>query len=151
MKIAHGTLVMAIDGGKMLLFRNEGDEKFIVLDTLSHDRIDHPSSREIGSDAPGRTFSSSDVRRSAYAETDWHAQAEEQFAIRAAEGLERVALNDKAGIVVIAPPHMLGQLRRHWGRKTRDRLMAEIAKDVVRREWDDIACTIADYDAPPPG
>ena len=31
MKIAHGTLVMAADGQKALLLRNEGDEKYAVL------------------------------------------------------------------------------------------------------------------------
>ena len=146
MKIAHGTLVMAVDGSKMLLFRNEGDERFIILDTLIHDRIDHPSTHEMGSDAPGRVFSSGGQRRSAYEETDWHERAEEGFAIKAADRLERVATSGKADIVVLAPPRMLGYLRRHWGRNTRDAIVAEIGKDVVRREWDDIACTIADHD-----
>ncbi len=64
MKIAHGTLVMAIDGSKMLLFRNEGDEKYVVLDTLKHEEIADPASHEIGTDAPGRSFSSTGSRRS---------------------------------------------------------------------------------------
>ena len=112
MKIAHGTLVLAIDGGKMLLFRNEGDEKYAVLDTLSHREIDNPPTREQGADAPGRSYSSVGSRRSAYGQTDGHDRAEEDFAIRAAEGLERVAASDGAGIVVLAPPRMLGQLRK---------------------------------------
>jgi protein required for attachment to host cells len=104
MKIAHGTLVMAVDGAKMLLFRNEGDERFIVLDTLRHDSAAHLATRDIGSDAPGRAFSSNDARRSAYSETDLHSQAEERFAIKAAEGLERAVLSQKADVVVLAPP-----------------------------------------------
>lgn len=149
MKIAHGTLVMAIDGGKMLLLRNEGDDKFIVLDTVSHDTIDHPPTRDIGSDAPGRAFSSSDRRRSAYAETDWHEEAEQRFAIKAAAGLERVVGSQRADVVVFAAPRMLGLLRRHWGKKTRASLIAEIDKDMVHREWDDIARAIADNDPAP--
>jgi protein required for attachment to host cells len=146
MKIAHGTLVMAIDGSKMLLFRNEGDEKYAVLDTLSHKEIDDPATREIGSDAPGRAFSSTGNRRSAYQETDWHDQAEQSFAIAGAERLERVAASEKGDIVVLAAPRTLGVLRKHWGRETQARLVAEIAKDMAHREWDDIAKTIAAHD-----
>jgi len=145
MKITHGTLVMAIDGSKMLLFRNEGDEKFIVLDTLSHEEMKNPASHELGSDAPGRSFSSTGSRRSAYGETDWHSQAEERFAIAGAEQLERAAASEKADIVVLAPPRTLGQLRKHWGRETKSRLVAEIGKDMVHHEWDDIARAIADH------
>lgn len=149
MKIAHGTLVMAIDGSKMLLFRNEGDEKYIVLDTLSHEEVKDPASRELGTDAPGRTFSSVGNRRSAYEETDWHDQAEERFAIAGAEQLERAATGEKGDIVVLAAPRTLGQLRKHWGRETKARLTAEIAKDVVHKDWEGIARAIAAHDPAP--
>lgn len=151
MKIAHGTLVMAIDGSKMLLFRNEGDEKYAVLDTLSHKEMADPASREIGSDAPGRAFSSTGSHRSAYEETDWHDQAEERFAIAGAERLERVAASEQGDIVVLAAPRTLGVLRKHWGRETKARLVAEIDKDMAHRGWDDIARAIAAHDPAPAG
>ncbi|HEU4652200.1 MAG TPA: host attachment protein, partial [Croceibacterium sp.] len=72
MKIAHGTLVMAADGQKALLLRNEGDEKYAVLQTIAHDDTDAPPTRELGSDRPGRSFSSLGRRRSALDETDRH-------------------------------------------------------------------------------
>jgi protein required for attachment to host cells len=145
MKIAHGTLVMAIDGSKMLLFRNDGDEKYVVLDTLSHDQIEDPASHDIGSDAPGRSFASEGNRRSAYSETNWHDQAEERFAIAGAHRLESVLQSEKGDVVVLAAPRTLGQLRKHWGRETKARLIGEIAKDMVHHEWDDIARAIADH------
>lgn len=145
MMIAHGTLVMAVDGEKMLLLRNEGDEKFTVLDTVTHAEIGNPPSRALGSDAPGRTFASTRARRSAYETTDLHDQAEERFAIACAHGLEQAAKADGAGIVVIAPPRTLSQLRKHWGRVTKAALLAEICKDLVHHEWDDIARAIADH------
>lgn len=142
MKIAHGTLVMAIDGSKMLLFRNEGDEKYIVLDTLDNDEMESVPSRELGSDAPGRSFSSSSPAKSGYEETDWHRQAEDRFAVAGADRLESAASGNDADIVVVAPPRILGELRKHWGRRTKDRLIAEIGKDLVHHETDDIARTI---------
>ena len=101
MKIVHDTLVMAIDGEKMLLLRNEGDRKFMVLETLGHDELDNPPTREQGTDAPGRAFSSTGDRRSAMGETDWHRQAEEHFAKAGAERLERAAAGNEDDIVVI--------------------------------------------------
>ncbi|HZF46060.1 MAG TPA: host attachment family protein [Sphingomonadaceae bacterium] len=145
MKIVHGTLVMAADGRKMLLFRNDGDEKYAILDTLDHEEEQAPPTHLLGSDAPGRTQSSLGNRRSAYGDTDWHEQAEERFAIESARRLEEAALREGGPIVVLAPPRTLGILRQHWGRETRVRLIAEIGKDVVHRGWEVIARTIGDY------
>lgn len=143
MKIAHGTIVMAIDGRKMLLFRNEGDDKYVVLDTLENEEAKTPPSHELGNDAPGRTFSSTSQRRSAYSETDWHSQAEARFAVAGADRLEHAAKGNDADIVVLAPPRVLGELRKHWGRETRKRLVAEIGKDLVHHETDDIARAVS--------
>ena len=143
MKITHGTLVLAADGEKMLLFRNEGDEKYPVLKTVSHETGSAASTHEQGSDRPGRSFSSNGARRSSYSETDWHQQSEERFAIHAALALENAAASTEAGIVVLAPPRTLGILRQHWGSRTRERLLAEIDKDLVHRTTDDVIAAIA--------
>jgi HSP20 family protein len=148
MKISHATLVMAIDGRKMLLFRNQGDEKYIVLDTLENEEVKTPPSHQLGSDAPGRTFSSTSPRRSGYGETDWHSQAEARFAILGASALEHAASGNQADIVVVAPPRVLGELRKHWGRETRKRLVAEIGKDLVHHETDDIARAVTAHLSP---
>lgn len=144
MRIAHGTIVLAADGTKALLLRNEGDEKFTVLQTLSHEETENPPTRATGSDQPGRSFSSTDARRSGYTETDWHRQAEERFARRAVGLLAEEAANDgDAGLVILAPPRFLGQLRERLTKSLRDRLRAEIDKDFAHRDVDDIAQAIA--------
>ena len=139
MKIAHGTLVMAADGEKALLFRNEGDRKFTVLQTLTHEAIANRPTHEIGSDRPGRSFSSTGRRRSGYGETDWHRETEERFARKAAEMLEEAAEGNEAGLVIVAPPQFLGSLRDRLGASVKRRLLAEITKDLVHHETDDIA------------
>jgi protein required for attachment to host cells len=145
MRITNGTLVMVADGAKMLLLRNDGDTKYAVLTTLAHEEIANPPTRSQGSDAPGRSFSSMGGRRSSYSETDWHRQAQERFAAHAEAELERLASQDDAGIVVIAPPRTLGELRKHYGSRVREKLLAEIPKDLAGHITDDIVDVIAAY------
>lgn len=149
MKIAHGTLVMVADGEKLLLFRNEGDEKYPVLESIAHEENPAPSTHAQGSDTPGRTAASMGSRRSGYGDTDWHGQDEERFAIHAAEVMEKTALQADVGIVVLASPRTLGVLRKHWGRRTHAQLIAEIDKDFTHRMTDDVIEAIAAEPTPP--
>lgn len=144
MKIEHGTLVMVADGAKLLLFRNEGDEKYAVLETLANEQQRSPASHEQGTDAPGRSFASIGTARSSYEETDWHQQAEDAFARHVAAVLERSAANHpEAGIVVIAAPRTLGELRKAYGRMTAVRLLAEIDKELADHTTDDVIAALA--------
>ena len=148
MKLEHGTLVLVADGAKLLLFENEGDEKYPVLRTLSHEEASNPPSREQGTDAPGRTQSSVGKRRSSYGETDWHKQAEEAFARNASFLLEAVAATQaEAKIVVVAAPRTLGIMREYYGPQTKQRLVAEISKDLAAHTTYDIVGVITTHEA----
>ena len=143
MKIAHGTLVMVADGEKMMMFRNEGDEKYPVLETLIHEQNASAASHERGSDQLGRSFSSVGSGRSGYSQTDRHQQREDRFATRAVEVLERAAGRFKNQLVVVAAPRFLGELRKRLSRKASSRIAAEIPKDLVHHVTDDIVQAIA--------
>jgi protein required for attachment to host cells len=143
MKIRNGTIVMAADGAKVLLFRNDGDEKYPILHTLGHHERVHPPSHEIGSDRPGRSFASADRRRSGYDETDWHQAEEDDYAQCASELLALAAKDSDADLVVIAPPRFLGILRKTIPRPVQRRVIAEIGRDLVRHPTDDIVEVIA--------
>lgn len=144
MKVEHGTLVMVADGTKLLLLRNEGDEKYPVLQTVLHERQDNPATHEQGADAPGRSFASTGAARSSYQETDWHQQAEDAFARHAAALLEKAAADHPgAGVVVIAAPRTLGAMRGHYGQGTSTRLLAEIDKDLADHPTDDVIAALA--------
>lgn len=145
MRIANGTLVLVADGGKMLIFKNDGDAKYPVLSTMAHEEIDNPSTHNQGTDAPGRSFSSMGARRSSLGETDWHRQTEERFAAKAAGTLERIVPAEECGIVVIAPPRTLGELRKHYGPRVEKQLLAEIPKDLAGHVTDDIVEAISAY------
>jgi protein required for attachment to host cells len=148
MKVEHGTLVMVADGAKLLLFRNEGDEKYAVLETIGHEQQDNPATHEQGTDAPGRSFSSTGEGRSSYSETDWHQQSEDAFAHHAAAVLEQAAgQHPEAAIIVVAAPRTLGQLRKAYGRATSARLIAELDKDLAGRSTDDVIAALAAHQA----
>jgi len=142
MHIAKGTWVLAADGGRILLFRNEGNATDPVLVTQAHEDLGNPPSHGQGSDTPGRSFSSDGVGRSSYEETDWHRQAKQDFATHAAAILDSATMHDKAAIVVIAPPQTLGELRKHYGAGVAGRLRAEIAKDLTGHVTGDIVDAI---------
>lgn len=144
MHIEHGTLVLVADAAKMLLLRNEGDDKYPVLETLDNEEIAHSATRELGSDRPGRTHASHGERSSAYDDTDWHRQAGDEFARVAAARLEAEAQRrTEVPVIVIAAPRMLGVLRQHYGSATAERLAGEIDKDLAGHVTDDIVAAIA--------
>ena len=60
--IPHDAFVFVGDGRKALFLRNEGDEKFLNLKTEQVLRDQNPSTREQGSDQPGRAFASVGAR-----------------------------------------------------------------------------------------
>jgi protein required for attachment to host cells len=145
MKIDNGTLVAALDGTKLLLFCNDGDQKYPMLTTLIHEEAENPASREQGTDTPGRTHASAgDGRSSSYEETDWHEQTKQRFVRHAADVLEQAAAaRPDAGVVVVAPATALGELRKHYGRATRAGLLSEVVKDLANHMTDDIVEAIS--------
>jgi len=138
-KIAHNTFVVVADGQKMLLLRNEGDEEHPKLEVVRLRELDNPPTREQGSDAPGRSFSTAGTARSGYQETDFHQMEEDRFAIETAELLNKQALANRFDrLIVVAPPRTLGELRKHYHKEVEARLVGEIAKDLTGHPIDRI-------------
>lgn len=132
MKIAHQALVMVVDGGKMLLFRNTGSEVHPKLEVEEAVAQVNPPAREQSTDRPGRSHSSAGSARSAMEETDFHQQAEDRFAAEAADMLNRQALaGDFESLIIIAPPKMLGEMRPHYHKELEERLVGEIGKTLT--------------------
>jgi protein required for attachment to host cells len=131
MKIATGTLVMALDGSKMQLFRNSGDTRKPVLQLLASQQNENPRSSSQGSDRPGRSFSSASPRRSAMSETDPHDQAERDFTRSVSTILERHQAEEGGDVIILAAPSVLGEFRKCCPAKLKPAILAEIDKDVV--------------------
>lgn len=139
MLIHHNALVLVADGAKYLLFRNSGDLRRLALAYEGGGEKDNSSTREQGSDQPGRVFSSIGSSRSAVDQTDWHQIEEDRFAHVIAEMLGRLAdAGDYEELILVAPPKCLAALRTEFGPSVSSRIVAEIAKDLTKHPVSEI-------------
>jgi protein required for attachment to host cells len=132
LKLHNGDWVFVGDGQKALFLINAGDEIFPNLRRLSVLESRDPPSREQGSDAPGRAYSSVGEIHSAVEETDWHELQKERFAAQVAAHINRAAQANAFGqIVIVAPPKILGELRSAFSKETEAKITAEVANDLT--------------------
>lgn len=144
MLIPQGTWILAIDGARMQLLRNCGAGAAPTLEVVEEEACPSPPNRELLSDAPGRGHESAGGQRHAYAETDVHQQREQRFAADAMKRLEHSATNG-AGVVLIAPPRTLGNLRKQANGQLKGRILAEIPKDIAHSRPAEIATFLQEY------
>ena len=143
MKINTGTIVLVVDGSKRLLLKNIGDDVYPKLEVIAHQEINNPPNRDQLSDAPGLSFQSMGTGRNAYEKSDPHQEKEDLFAIEAASVLAKAASENDDKIIVVAPPRTLSVLRHHYDRATKNRLLAEIDKDLTKHPVLEITRLIA--------
>ena len=147
MKLKNGAILLVADGSKMLLLRNEGDGKYPDLKVIEHRSFENPPNRELMSDAPGVSHSSIGPGRSAYEQADPHQENEDRFAAGAAKALGQAAKQNAGDLIVVAPPDTLGALRRHYGRSIKERLVAEIDKDLTKHPIEEITRLVVAHEA----
>lgn len=130
-QLAHQIWVAVCDGEKALLLQNDGDNVYPKLETREVLTQENPATREIASDAPGRTYSSNGDRVSAMEQTDFHRLAEETFLKNFAEKIEADVLQGRIKeLILVAPPRALGVIRPKLAHKEQY-LCAEIDKDYA--------------------
>jgi protein required for attachment to host cells len=142
--VPHNSLVLVGDGQKALFLRNKGNAQRVDLVVERILERDNPPTREQGTDRPGRSTASLGVARSAKEEVDWHYLAKERFADELAQALYRHAhanLFDR--LIIIAPPKILGNLRKAFHAEVADRIAAEIPKELTSHPVAEIARLIA--------
>jgi protein required for attachment to host cells len=138
-KIDHGAWVVVCDGAKALVLENSGSRKAPKLKTKEVYQQDDLKTHELGTDKPGRTFSSVGSARSAVEQTDWHDQQEQRFLAKLAERLDRAVLaGETPSLIVVAPPRAIGMLRRQFTSHVRQAIRAEVEKDYVKMPVDEI-------------
>lgn len=131
--IGPGEWVVVCDGAKALVLENAGDAKFPNLKTREVYEQKAPSTREQGSDRPGRANDSMGNGRSAVAQTDWHERSEQAFLDQLLKRLDSAVAAGKAkSLIIVAPPRALGMLRPHYSHALRGALRAEVDKDFVK-------------------
>jgi len=136
--------VLVCDGARALIFRNRGDAELLDLETIDALPEPHPRAGELGADRPGRVHESHGEGRSAVAETDRHEAAEVAFIARVAEQLDRrLADAERKAFVVVAPPRVLGVIRRCLTPAAQEALTAEIGKDLAHLDTGEIEKRLA--------
>ncbi|RMF39934.1 MAG: host attachment protein [Alphaproteobacteria bacterium] len=129
--LTGGTWVLVADGEKALFARNLTDAQNPNLQIIRHIEQDNPPTREQGTGRPGRTDIGNGLR-AAVEETDWHRLAKDRFADELADLLYRMAhRGDFERIVIVAPPRILGELRRVMHKEVTERVVAELPKELT--------------------
>ena len=129
MKLPKGALVAVVDGEKLALFENTGQQEVQLSARPT------PTIADRASGAAGRISSE--------ANPDNDTQAEDGFAMGVSEVLNKWVLTNKVDhLLVIAAPKTLGQLRKGWHKETQTKLVGEIAKDLTGHSTDQIAAAI---------
>lgn len=133
LKIEQGDWIVVCDGKKALVMENVGDEKFLNLKTREVFEHSDPKTREVGTDAPGRSFNSVGHSRGAMEQTDWHEQEENRFLHQLVAHVDAaVHAGQTKSLIIVAPPRALGVLRQSYSHELRNALRAEIDKDLVK-------------------
>ena len=134
LQIPHEAFIFIGDGRKALFLRNAGDERFPQLITERVFVDENPPAREHGSDRPGRAFKRAHTnRRGSMETTDWHELEEQRFARRVAAVMEGLVRERKVpALVIVAPPRTLADLRQAFHPDVKNRILAEVDKDLTK-------------------
>lgn len=134
-----GLWLVVADGEKALFLQNEGDATYPNFQLVREIGQENPPTREQGTDRPGRFNDGPSAHRSAVADTDWHKVGKVRFADEIAERLYEMAhRGDFKEIVLIAPPLVLGELRKKLHQEVSDRIVGEIPKTLTNHAVFDI-------------
>lgn len=123
----------------------EGSRPFDALTGVDGGLIEptngaHAHAHDIMSDRPGRSFNSADSRRSAMEpQTDPQRLEKTRFAQELAVILDAGATADRfERLIIAAPAGVLGDLRQSLGTAAKEKIVAEIDKDLVKTPSPDL-------------
>ena len=146
MLIRKDSLIIAVDGARMSVFRNKGEAFAPELELAEEHHATSQKTSELGTDRPGRTFTSKSPRRGAHELTDLQQLEEDRFAIDAAERIEELVSRQGADLVLVAAPRALGVLRKHLGPRSSKQLLAEIPKTFCPEDSAPLAKMLANHE-----
>ncbi|MTI43415.1 protein required for attachment to host cells [Roseibium hamelinense] len=148
LKIDRKAWVLVGDGEKALIFRNTGTRAHPELEVITLLDQDNPKTSHQGTDAPGRKSDGPGNQVSAMEETDWHQLEKHRFAVEMAEHLYKAAhKNNFSQLIVVAPPTILGNLRKEFHPEVADRVVAEVDKTLTNHPLDKIVYILTEKTA----
>ena len=130
MMLAKGTIIAVADGEKLNLFRNTGDELVLKLTALPPPSVDGEAGTSGG-------------RQSSSGNPDRNQAGEDGFSAGIAQLLNREVLSGSIeGLVIIAAPRALGEMRKHYHKALSAKLLGEIAKDLTGHKLADVEAAV---------
>jgi len=132
-RIPYNALVLVGDGEKALFLRNKGDAQNpnLAVEEILQQRA---AQAHEGAELTGEAG-----RRAIEAHPDWQRFDKEDFARETARALYAAAhANRFTQLVVVAPPKILGELRKEFHKEVADRVIAEIDKTLTNRDLGEI-------------
>lgn len=144
MLIPHAALILVVDRSRASLLRNKGKLDALDLELIETRKQHLPQERALASDGPGRAFESLGPSRSAYEGTERRQQLEEKFGTEAL-AMADAGASDGCPLIVVAPPHMLGVLRKARRASPRRPIICEIGKDLVELSPTELRDRLQDF------
>jgi protein required for attachment to host cells len=135
--------VVVVDGGRANIYKNVGEigevKLILVRSTNQHTAHTH----EIGRDQPGRLSGNSGHAKSALESTDLHQMAEDKFLKAMIEHLSHDVQDGQCKeLVLIAPPHALGEIRKQLPASVSKVVVSEISKDYTHMAINELQKTL---------
>lgn len=132
------TWILMADGhhARAWEWRNPDEPLSLVGDLTVSSENATSFSRDMKSDKPGRSFSSIGPRRSAMEPRhDPHELEKSKFAVRLAGLLDEAFHQSRfRQLILIAPPHMLGNLRNCLSDQISKSVIGEVDKDLMKAD-----------------
>ncbi|UEM07869.1 host attachment protein (plasmid) [Skermanella rosea] len=122
-----------VDGAKTRILRCRSSDPDGIEVVLEEDsREAELRAHDLVTDRPGRSYESASPLRHAVGGPDPHEAAMERFEAGVADIIDRAASQDRFdGLVLVAPPRVLGRMRQALGARARERLILEEGKDLL--------------------
>jgi protein required for attachment to host cells len=123
--------IVVADGSHARILANRGPGTGLTLVAEHNSAEARAQTSELGSERPGRTHESASAARHAVEpRVDWHRQEKERFVARVAGELT-AARDQFDALILVAPPRVMGELRRELDGQLKDKISAELQKDLT--------------------
>jgi len=142
--------IVVCDGARGRIFVNRGRGTGLSEIENAENRDARVPTRALGADRPGRTHDSAGAGRHAMAPpADWHGVEKERFAKEITAMVNTAALENKfEGVILVAPPRVLGDLRQALNAQATAKVTGEIGKDLTQLSVHELGPHLSDLITP---
>ncbi len=134
------TWIVVADGARSRILERLDKRPDLQLVPGSDKRSSAPSDHDLRRDRPGIVHESvGHTRHAVQPRVDYHQEAEDRFAEDLVARLEGALARDAFDrVVIVAPPVMLGTVRKIMSKRLQERVVAEYDKDLTKTPSNEI-------------